>query len=362
MSFNQETKARIFIKCARICCLCFKQCGVNIEAAHIISELEHGSNDEDNGIPVCFDCHQEIGAYDNKHPKGNKFTVNELKARRNKVYQLVESGFLQAQIITGKIHNLTSKEDLDISKIEVDYKPTSEVQQVLSLTKSSHRPAESVPLKLQLLNKQDQAYIIDNLVEDVENRSSLFSLISIISSDLFKDSGLVILEQILRRVTISNNLSSKKDFMETVPTELLKLTDEGLRKAFFTEIIGIIEFNQFKDVNKIVPSVAYVQEAIPDSSIEKYLNAMLQMAKSLAWRGKPAAQKALIELPDRFVVVALEIFNDKRFLFWHRDNFYKSFLKKQQRFFSGKKYEIINDFITMTEKDFFEKWPMDWLN
>lgn len=93
MSFDIETKARMFSRCARVCCLCFKQCGTNIEAAHIMAESDGGSNDEDNGIPLCFDCHQEIGAYNDKHPKGNKFTPIELKARRDRLYSLIEKGF-----------------------------------------------------------------------------------------------------------------------------------------------------------------------------------------------------------------------------------------------------------------------------
>src|SRR5437879_760339 len=72
MPFSPEVKSRMFARCMRHCCLCRKQCGTNIEAAHIIDEAAGGMNDEENGIPLCFDCHQEIGAYRDSHPKGNK--------------------------------------------------------------------------------------------------------------------------------------------------------------------------------------------------------------------------------------------------------------------------------------------------
>ena len=81
----------------RHCCLCRKQCDTNIEAAHIIDEAAGGSNEEENGIPVCFDCHQEIGAYKDSHPKGNKFRSEELRCRRDKVYTMVESGQMHAE-------------------------------------------------------------------------------------------------------------------------------------------------------------------------------------------------------------------------------------------------------------------------
>jgi hypothetical protein len=96
MPFEIDTKTEMFIRCGRLCCLCLKQCGTNIEAAHIIDESEGGSNDASNGIPVCFDCHQEFPAYNDKHPKGNKFRPKELIVRRDRVYQLVESGAICA--------------------------------------------------------------------------------------------------------------------------------------------------------------------------------------------------------------------------------------------------------------------------
>src|SRR6266849_9448943 len=92
MPFSPEVKSRMFSRCERFCCLCLKRCGTNIEAAHIIPEAAGGSNEEANGIPVCLDCHQEIGGYDDQHPKGNKFRPDELRARRDKVYRAVQSG------------------------------------------------------------------------------------------------------------------------------------------------------------------------------------------------------------------------------------------------------------------------------
>lgn len=92
MPFDSAVKTTMFTRCNRLCCLCFQQCGINIEAAHIIDEAAGGSNDEDNGIPLCFDCHQEIGSYNDRHPRGNKFRPDELRARRDRVYARVADG------------------------------------------------------------------------------------------------------------------------------------------------------------------------------------------------------------------------------------------------------------------------------
>ena len=34
-------------------------------------------------LPVCFDCHAEIHSYNDRHPKGRKFTADELKGHKD---------------------------------------------------------------------------------------------------------------------------------------------------------------------------------------------------------------------------------------------------------------------------------------
>jgi len=116
MPFSPEVKAEMFARCMRHCCLCRKQCGTNIEAAHIMDEADGGPNDAENGIPVCFDCHQEIGAYRDRHPKGNKFREEELRERRDKVYELVQAGQIPA-LIAGGAQTTTIQEQQVIAAV-----------------------------------------------------------------------------------------------------------------------------------------------------------------------------------------------------------------------------------------------------
>jgi len=39
---------------------------------------EGGSNKIENAIPLCFECHAEVHAYNVKHPRGRKYTEREL--------------------------------------------------------------------------------------------------------------------------------------------------------------------------------------------------------------------------------------------------------------------------------------------
>ena len=82
--FREADKIKLLLWCDRHCCLCGKACGTDIEIAHIDSK---GPAEIDNAIPLCYDCHAKTGRYDPKHPRGNKHRPEELKARREQVYE-----------------------------------------------------------------------------------------------------------------------------------------------------------------------------------------------------------------------------------------------------------------------------------
>jgi hypothetical protein len=357
MPFSPNTKARMFVKSARICCLCYKPCGTNIEAAHIIAEADGGPNTDENGIPLCFDCHQEIGSYDPKHPKGNKFTEIELKARRDKVYDLVENGVLQAQIVTTKLHNnIDSTHDRNSNIVIEIYRPTKEVKIIIELAQKSSSKPENIPLKLQLLNDREQAYVIDTLTEEFDNIESLNSLFAIISNENFKEKALIILEQILRKVTILMDINLKKDFMCNVPIEILKITDEGLRIAFFTELIGILELNQFQEVNKITGCLTKIQEAIPHDLIDRYLRAIIKMTNSGAWDAGPIAKKVLLSLDKDLARRALSQIEKEILIYDYEKDYYPKLIEKHKKNWPQEKKDLFQDYLTMEKNEFNLKY------
>jgi len=87
MAFSQEVRTKTLLWCDRHCCLCKKARGVNIEVHHIVPQGQGGSDEIDNAIPLCFDCHSEVERYNSDHPRGNKYKPEELKARREQVYE-----------------------------------------------------------------------------------------------------------------------------------------------------------------------------------------------------------------------------------------------------------------------------------
>jgi len=81
--FSEDIKAKALLWSDRHCCLCGNPCGTDIEVAHI----EKGRNDLDNAIPLCYDCHAETGRYSKEHPRGNRYRPQELRTRRDQVYE-----------------------------------------------------------------------------------------------------------------------------------------------------------------------------------------------------------------------------------------------------------------------------------
>jgi hypothetical protein len=92
-SFPSALRDKLLLWCDRHCCLCKKACDVFIEVHHIDRD---GGDDEDNAIPLCFDCHGKVSHYDPKQPIGTRFKPAELRTRRDQVYDHFTSHLVPA--------------------------------------------------------------------------------------------------------------------------------------------------------------------------------------------------------------------------------------------------------------------------
>ena len=84
MSFPTNIREKILIDSARHCCVCHRYKGVKIEVHHIKPKALGGEDTYDNAIALCFDCHSDAGHYNQKHPKGSKFSESELKKAKER--------------------------------------------------------------------------------------------------------------------------------------------------------------------------------------------------------------------------------------------------------------------------------------
>lgn len=105
MPFSQEVKIRAMVACGRCCVICHKFCGNNMEVHHIKAQADGGSDEFENAIPLCFDCHAEVRQYDPKHPKGIKFTEQELIQHKDNWYKKIEA--------SGAVHSTSEFLEMD---------------------------------------------------------------------------------------------------------------------------------------------------------------------------------------------------------------------------------------------------------
>lgn len=91
MAFSKKIKEEVLVASSRHCCICHKFCGTKIEIHHIKQKSDGGEDTFQNAIALCFDCHADMKSYDFKHPRGNKYTENELLAHRDKWYNKVKN-------------------------------------------------------------------------------------------------------------------------------------------------------------------------------------------------------------------------------------------------------------------------------
>lgn len=90
MGFNKKEVNKLLASCHRRCCICHKFCGVKMETDHIEQKFISQNDSIENAIPVCFECHAEIHLYNDKHPRGRKFSSEELHEHKRQWLEICE--------------------------------------------------------------------------------------------------------------------------------------------------------------------------------------------------------------------------------------------------------------------------------
>lgn len=87
MPFPKSVREEALIRSKRHCCICEEFCGRATDVHHIIQEAVGGPNTLDNAVVLCLRCHSEVGHYNPLHPIGNKYSINEVRERRDKWWE-----------------------------------------------------------------------------------------------------------------------------------------------------------------------------------------------------------------------------------------------------------------------------------
>lgn len=103
MGFSKKVKEDILVASARHCCVCHRYRWVKIEVHHINPKKQNGKDTFENAIALCFDCHSDAGHYFADHPKGVKFSPEELRKHKMEWFKIV------------KENNITIKKRIGVS-------------------------------------------------------------------------------------------------------------------------------------------------------------------------------------------------------------------------------------------------------
>lgn len=141
MAFDQKEVDTLLAETGRRCCICGTLHKVQVH--HIIPRNKGGTDNIDNAIPLCPNCHDEVHSRFALGKTTRDYTADELKLHRERTKELVKQG--KENEIGGKIEVSAKDGDkaigLEINS-ETRIKPGTEVKV------STERVRESIGVKI----------------------------------------------------------------------------------------------------------------------------------------------------------------------------------------------------------------------
>lgn len=86
MGFSEKEVEQLLVDTGRKCCICDKLHSVQVH--HIVPKEEGGTDDIDNAITLCPNCHNEVHQHYVPGQVTRVYTVSELKGHRKKTIEL----------------------------------------------------------------------------------------------------------------------------------------------------------------------------------------------------------------------------------------------------------------------------------
>jgi hypothetical protein len=142
VAFSLSVRQDALVGAARHCCVCHRYKGVKVEVHHIVPQAQGGSDEPDNAIALCFDCHADAGHYNPDHPRGSKLSPEELRQARDLWHMMVRGNRIQspqtedwgyarylicksfsalAEIAAGDLHQIPVPHPLLVRNVALDF-------------------------------------------------------------------------------------------------------------------------------------------------------------------------------------------------------------------------------------------------
>lgn len=89
MAFAEAGAAKLLTETGRLCCVCRTQHQVSLH--HIVPKEEGGTDDIDNAIPLCPNCHDAVHGSRASGRTTKAYTPQELRLHRQNAIEFVRS-------------------------------------------------------------------------------------------------------------------------------------------------------------------------------------------------------------------------------------------------------------------------------
>lgn len=98
MGFSHTVQDEALVASGRCCCICHKFCGTKINLHHIVQIADGGDDSFENCIPLCLDCHEDMGKADPRHSTGKHYSSSELRIHRDNWFACVKNGLVNSHL------------------------------------------------------------------------------------------------------------------------------------------------------------------------------------------------------------------------------------------------------------------------
>lgn len=210
--------------------------------------------------------------------------------------------------------------------------------------------------KIAILKENERKFIAQSLVDRAtQNIDVLPGLSRLLESDALNEALVAeITTNIVRRSAFTSEILRKVRTLE-LPLVALSRVDRGVLRAFFADILDIVDRDQFKEVNAIMPALVAVQDAIPLDLHARYFHTLLEQAESRSHHGAPAARRALETLGGDAARTAMKEINIQLLEEYLKRKHLRLFLERHQDLVPSEKDEMITDFLKLPYPEFVDR-------
>jgi len=92
MAFRKKEIDELLVKTGHVCCIGRNRCPSSVSVHHIVPTSEGGTDDIDNAIPLCPNCHDAVHGSKASGRTTRAYTPKELKRHREETCKMVAAG------------------------------------------------------------------------------------------------------------------------------------------------------------------------------------------------------------------------------------------------------------------------------